>query len=103
MFQPRTDSDSPHHPSAGSERLVLQPWHDDHLALGDVGHAFAHHVVDLEPEERRGLGHVDACTSVKLGVHEARTQRVHADAGAAETVGQPFGERDHPGLGCRVR
>ena len=46
--------------------------------------------------------HVDARAFVELGAHEAGAQRVHADAGAAEAVGQPLGERDHPRLGRRV-
>src|SRR5437764_626895 len=55
---------SRHHTSAGGERLVLQARDDDHLVLGDVGHAVAHHVVDLQPEERRGTAHLDACPRV---------------------------------------
>ena len=93
---------SRHQPPRGGERLVLHAGHDDDLALGGVGETVPHHVFDLEPQERRGAGHLDARALVELGVHEAGAQRVHADARAAEPVGQALGERDHPRLGRRV-
>ena len=62
----------------------------------------ADHVVDLEPQERRQLGHVDPGPVVEFGVHEPRAYGVHADAGAAQSPGQALGERDHPRLGRRI-
>ena len=72
-------------PPGADQRLVLDARNADHLAGGDVGQARADHVVDLEPQERRQLGHVDPGPGVKFGVHEPRTHGVHTDAGARAT------------------
>ncbi len=69
--------------------LYCRPGTMTTLPCGHVGQAVTHHVLDLQPQERRCARHVDARAGMKLGVDETRAQRMHADPGTAQPVGQP--------------
>lgn len=50
--------------------LYCTAWNADHLAARDIGQTLANHVVDLEPHERRQLGHVDPSPGVEFSVYK---------------------------------